>query len=105
MSEYGSSCIGMRSGDNERFLRFWYEINKQKMGIGYSDAKIACLSTKKWFPYCKGGSFRKWYGYNEYVVNWENDGSEIKENTRRVYPQLGDNLSWKISNDQFYFKK
>ena len=105
MSEYGSSCIGMRTGDNERFLRFWYEINKQKMGIGYSDAKIACQSTKKWFPYCKGGSFRKWYGNNEYVVNWENDGSEIKENTRRVYPQLGDNLSWKISNEQFYFKK
>ena len=95
----------MRTGDNERFLRFWYEINKQKMGIGYSDAKIACQSTKKWFPYCKGGSFRKWYGNNEYVVNWENDGSEIKENTRRVYPQLGDNLSWKISNEQFYFKK
>lgn len=66
MSEYGSSCIGMRTGDNERFLRFWYEINKQKMGIGYSDAKIACQSTKKWFPYCKGGSFRKWYGNNEY---------------------------------------
>ena len=131
MSEYGSSCIGMRTGDNERFLRFWYEINKQKMGIGYSDAKIACQSTKKWFPYCKGGSFRKWYGNREYVVywgengdslssngafrrwygnmdcvvNWENDGSEIKENTRRVYPQLGDNLSWKISNEQFYFKK
>ena len=55
--------------------------------------------------YILAPSFRKWYGNNEYVVNWENDGSEIKENTRRVYPQLGDNLSWKISNEQFYFKK
>lgn len=105
MSDYGSSCIGMRTGDNERFLRFWFEVKTEKMGINYSNAKEACESKKKWFPYCKGGSFRKWYGNNEYVVNWENDGYEIKENTRRVYPQLGDNLGWKISNEQFYFKK
>ena len=42
-------------------------------------------------------------GNAEYVVNWEDDGQEIKANTRRVYPQLGDNLSWKISNEQHYF--
>ena len=60
---------------------------------------------KKWVPYLKGGNFRKWYGNHEYVVNWEFDGAEIKENTRRVYPQLGDNLGWKISNENFYFKE
>ena len=105
MADFGSSCIGMRTGDNERFLRYWYEIKIDKMGIGYENADEAQKSHKKWFPYCKGGSFRKWYGNNDYVVNWENDGYEIKENTRRVYPQLGDNLGWKISNEQFYFKK
>ena len=105
MSDFGSSCIGMRTGDNERFLRFWSEVAHNKLGLGYIDANAACKSKKKWFPYCKGGSFRKWYGNNDYVVNWENDGFEIKENTRRVYPQLGDNLGWKISNEQFYFKK
>lgn len=105
MKSYGDSCIGMRTGDNERFLRFWFEVNQDKFGQKYNNADAACKSAKKWFPYCKGGSFRKWYGNNDYVVNWENDGCEIKENTRRVYPQLGDNLSWKISNEQYYFKK
>ena len=105
MSDYGASCIGMRTGDNERFLRLWHEIDINKMGIGYCSSIEAKKSGLKWFPYCKGGSFRKWYGNNEYVVNWENDGYEIKENTKRVYPQLGDNLGWKISNEQFYFRK
>ena len=103
MSDYGNSCIGMRTGDNARFLRFWFEISGQKFGIGYSSAEEALKSKKKWFPYCKGGSFRKWYGNNEYLVNWENDGFEIKENTRKVYPYLGDNLGWKISNENYYF--
>lgn len=105
MSDFGSSCIGMRTGDNERFLRFWSEVGQEKFGIGYKSAKEAQSSGKKWFPYCKGGSFRKWYGNNDYVVNWENDGFEIKENTKRVYPYLGDKLGWKISNEQYYFQK
>lgn len=104
MSDFGTSCIGMRTGDNERFLRYWYEIDYIKFGTNYSNANEARSSKKKWFPYCKGGSFRKWYGNNEYVVNWENDGLEIKENTKKIYPQLGDNLGWKISNEQFYFR-
>ena len=104
MADFGDSCIGMRTGDNNRFLRFWFEIDMQKFGVGYSSSEEAANSKKKWFPYCKGGSFRKWYGNNEYLVNWENDGFEIKENTRKVYPYLGDNLGWKISNENYYFQ-
>ena len=104
-SDYGSSCIGMRTGDNERFLRLWEEIDYTKLGLDYHSAEEAEESCKKWFPYCKGGSFRKWYGNNDYVVNWEKNGFEIKENTKRVYPYLGDNLGWKISNEQFYFQR
>lgn len=104
MSDYGDSCIGMRTGDNARFLRLWYEIATPKFGIGFPNSDEARISGKKWFPYCKGGSFRKWYGNNEYLVNWEDDGYEIKENTRRVYPYLGDNLGWKISNENYYFQ-
>lgn len=103
--DYGNSCIGMRTGDNERFLRLWYEVNVDRFEIGCNSAEETINSGKKWFPYCKGGTFRKWYGNNDYVVNWENDGYEIKENTKRVYPQLGDNLAWKISNEQYYFHK
>ena len=68
-------------------------------------AKEIVENKVKWVPYNKGGEYRKWYGNQEYVVNWENDGNEIKENTRKVYPELGDNLSWKISNEPLYFKE
>ena len=95
--DYGFAGIGMRTGDNERFLRLWYEVSA-------SNFSITSKSTIKWIPYNKGGSFRKWYGNNEYVVNWENDGKEIKDNTRLKYPELGDNLGWKISNEKYYFK-
>lgn len=95
----------MRTGDNARFLRFWFEVSRNKTGIRLASAKMAEESKMKWFPYCKGGPFRRWYGNNEYVVNWEDNGYEIKENTRLVYPQLGDNLGWKISNEHYYFKK
>lgn len=95
--------IGMRTGDNDRFLRFWHEIERTKMYCSCANAEEALRVHAKWIPYNKGGEFRRWYGNNEYVVNWENDGKEIKDNTRRVYPQLGDNLGWKISNEQYYF--
>ena len=105
LKEIASPCIGMRTGDNARFLREWYEVDDNKVGIGYSSAIDAKNSNKKWFPYNKGGAFRRWYGNNELVVNWENDGAEIKAETRRRYPMLGENLSWKISNEKFYFRK
>jgi len=95
----------MRTGNNERFLRLWYEPNFRKIGFGYSSAKDANGHGAKWIPYNKGGEFRKWYGNLDYIVNWEDNGFEIKENTRKVYPQLGENLGWKISNEQYYFKE
>ncbi len=105
LDKIAKPCIGMRTGNNNRFLRFWAEISKEKIGFGFRNNIDAQNSGLKWFPYNKGGEFRKWYGNNEYVVNWYNDGYEIKENTKKVYPQLGDNLGWKISNEQFYFKE
>ena len=95
----------MRTGDNERFLRLWTEVSNEKAKMNCTSKKEAIDSGFKWFPYNKGGEFRKWYGNLWYVVNWENDGSEIKELVRKVYPQLGDNLGWKISNEDKYFCK
>ncbi len=69
---------GMATADNNRFLRFWTEVNISKVGFGFKSRELAKDSKLKWFPYNKGGEFRKWYGNNEYVVNWENDGLEIK---------------------------
>lgn len=98
LDSFGRLCLGMRTGDNDRFLRRWYEVDFNKVGLAGM-----VVSSAKWYPYNKGGEYRKWYGNLEYVVNWENNGYEIKENTKKVYPQLGDNLGWKISNEDKYF--
>ena len=68
--EFASPKQGIKTADKDRFLRFWHEINYERSSI--FDSNI-----DKWFPCNKGGAFRKWYGNNEYVVNWENDGYEI----------------------------
>ncbi|WP_092090790.1 BREX-1 system adenine-specific DNA-methyltransferase PglX [Pisciglobus halotolerans] len=65
---------GMITGNNEIFIRLWHEISANKFGAEISDREAAVKGHKKWFPYSKGGNYRKWYGNNEYVVNWENDG-------------------------------
>lgn len=105
IEDYSFAGIGMRTGDNSRFLRHWYEVAKDNMIIGCKSKNEQIVSHCRWVPYNKGGEFRRWYGNNEYVVNWLNDREEIKENTRRTYPELGDNLGWKISNEQYYYKK
>ena len=105
LKSLGRVTLGMRTGDNERFLRLWYEISNTKFCYVAHSAKQACISGAKWFPYNKGGEYRKWYGNTESVVNWQNNGFEIKENTRRVYPQLGDNLGWKITSEDKYFTR
>jgi type II restriction/modification system DNA methylase subunit YeeA len=97
------AMTGMRTGDNERFLRHWPEVSWGSIGLNYTKEK-ALGSGKKWFPYNKGGGFNKWYGNNELLVNWEDDGKEIKDLTRKNYPQLGDNLGWKITNEPMYFQ-
>ncbi|WP_353097051.1 BREX-1 system adenine-specific DNA-methyltransferase PglX [Tissierella praeacuta] len=69
---------GMATADNNRFLRYWQEVNYSK--ISFENSKNDNYFNEKWFPYNKGGAFRKWYGNNEYIVNWEHDGFEIKNN-------------------------
>lgn len=95
--------VGMRTGDNARFLRLWFEVNA--CDIAFEQGSKEVSYNKKWFPYLKGGEFRRWYYNYDYVVNWKNDGEEIKENTRKVYPQLGDNLGWKITSESEYFRE
>lgn len=105
LKNLGRVTLGMRTGDNTRFLRLWHEVSIDKFCYNADSAESAQSSGAKWFPYNKGGEFRKWYGNTESVVNWGNDGYEIKENTRRTYPQLGDNLGWKITSEDKYFTR
>ena len=72
---------GMTTADNNRFLRFWYEVEQKKIAI-------------KWFRTHKGGEFRRWYGNDENVVNWENNGIELKSFSGSV-----------IRNEDYYFKR
>jgi hypothetical protein len=81
----GDTRQGMATSDNNRFLRHWFEVNILKVGFNCPNSDVAYLSKKKWFPYNKGGSYRKWYGNNEYLVNWEDNGKEILDYATKLY--------------------
>ncbi|NEG61006.1 BREX-1 system adenine-specific DNA-methyltransferase PglX [Pantoea agglomerans] len=79
---------GMATGDNEKFLRYWFEISTNEIGFKIADNSQSVTSQKKYFPYIKGGNFRRWAGNLSYVVNWFNDGQALKsfadEKTGRI---------------------
>ncbi len=78
IAEVAKPRVGQNTGDNERFLRLWHEIEFGKIGFGVGHNDLP-TSPYKWIPYSKGGAFRRWYGNYYYVINWENDGKEIKD--------------------------
>ena len=78
LGNLADSKQGLATADNNRFLREWYEVDFCKIKFDCKTLDEAKESGFKWFPYNKGGEFRKWYGNNDYIVNWENDGFEIK---------------------------
>lgn len=92
---------GLITSDNKRFLRLWHEIGYDNIGFMCKDSKLALLSNKKWFPHNKGGYYRKWYGNSEYVINWQNDGEEIKDYASKLYVSY----SRQIMNEKYYFKQ
>ena len=78
-AQYCKACSGLKTGDNERFTHMWYEVCFAKIGIAISNTELAKKSNYKWFPYNKGGNGRCWFGNRELVVNFENDGAEIRQ--------------------------
>ena len=100
LGEIGEAKQGLATADNNRFLRLWNEVNYNKIGYNMSNSQEALESKKKWFPCNKGGSFRKWYGNQEIIVNWENDGYEIKN----FYDEKG-KLRSRPQNIDYYFKE
>ena len=91
---------GLATGDNNKFIRLFHEVAFNKINFQATDCENSRQSKHKWFPYNKGGSFRKWYGNNDYVVNWENDGIEI-----RNFKDEKGNLRSRPQNTDYYFKK
>lgn len=78
LSAVCSPTQGLATADNARFLRLWFEVSRSRIGFGFENAASAARSGLKWFPITKGGPFRRWYGNITYVVNWENNGTELK---------------------------
>lgn len=99
LGKIADSKQGLATADNNRFVREWYEIQKNKICFSANSIQESIDSRKKWFPYNKGGEFRKWYGNNDYVVNWENDGYEI-----RHFVDSKGKLRSRPQNTAFYFK-
>jgi hypothetical protein len=77
LGEIAQPRVGLQTGDNFRFLRFWWEAGLDRIGFGCKNTREAQATGKRWFPYMKGGGFKRWYGNQEYVVNWERDGKEL----------------------------
>ena len=94
LSDYAQTKQGFATGDNDRFLRFWFEVGKNNSVLDQQPDYSRDKLTGKWFPCNKGGTYRKWYGNNNYVANWENDGFEMSSFKGSV-----------IRNPQFYFKE
>ena len=94
LADIADTKQGFATGDNNRFLKFWQEIDWSTVGLGFESRESARESSRKWFPSNKGGSYRKWYGNNIYVANWENDGSEMRAFSGSV-----------IRNPQYYFRQ
>ncbi len=100
LGKVADSKQGLATADNNRFLREWYEVENSRIKYDAHSCSEAEDSGKKWFPYNKGGEFRKWYGNNDYVVNWEMNGFEI----RNFYDEKG-KLRSRPQNTDFYFRK
>lgn len=100
LSSFANVPKGLSTGSVDRFMRFWYEVNDKNINYECSDCEDTENTKEKWYPYAKGGTFRRWNGNLEYVVNWKNNGFEVKifvdnKGKQRSRPQ----------NTAYYFKK
>ena len=84
---------GMSTGENATYLRLWWEVGRSNFASEEASRETAKESKKRWFPYNKGGEYRKWYGNNDYVVNWYDDGCDLRAFDRAV-----------LRNQDYFFK-
>ena len=102
LGDVAESAVGLRTSDNFRFLRFWWEVGLERIAFDCRDRDEAQATSRRWFPYMKGGAYRKWYGNQEYVVNWWQDGTEVAEAIIQAYPYLG--RPW-LGGINYYFRE
>jgi hypothetical protein len=82
---------GLATTDNKRFVRQWDEVEKNEIG-------------EKWFPYVKGAGSERWFSPISHVVNWQNNGEEIKDAVQKKYPYLKGKTAWVVKNEEYYFR-
>ena len=100
VGDVAKPCQGLVTGNNERFIRLWSEISIIRIKFDTGSIEDTEFCSEKWFPYNKGGEFRRWYGNNDYVVNWEHNGYDI----RNFLDEKG-KLRSRPQNTQHYFKE
>jgi hypothetical protein len=100
LRDIAEATLGMTSSNNDRFIRLWSEVSIVKVGFGCRSHDEAFESGMKWFPYNKGGSFRKWYGNNEFLINWEHRGAEVMNYAAEKYGSA----TKQIRNIPLFFK-
>jgi type II restriction/modification system DNA methylase subunit YeeA len=93
---------GMSTSDNKLYLRYWFEVSSQD--IGFEAKSKNDTHIRKWYVYLKGGTFRRWYGNYDYVINWKDDGYEIKRVSNIKYPYLKGNLDFVLGGQMWFFK-
>ncbi len=94
---------GLSTSDNDRFLKLWFEPDIHNIGFGFETREAAADSGLKWFPYNKGGEYRKWYGNNNYVINWQYDGEELR--AWADYLNTHGTSMGRLVSQEFYYKK
>lgn len=77
LGEVAPAKQGLATADNERFLRQWFEVSADRSYMRARDREDAKASGARWFPHNKGGEYRKWWGNQNFVINWQDDGSEL----------------------------
>lgn len=93
LGNIADSKQGIATADNNKYLRLWYEVSVENVKFDAKTHEEASLCSEKWYPYNKGGEFRKWYGNNDFVVNWYRDGKDLRNDRKAV-----------LRNRPFYFK-
>jgi hypothetical protein len=99
LGDWADIKLGLTTGSNETFVKRWPEVSFARLGLGFSSSNLALASKKKWFPYNKGGDFRRWYGNNENVINWAEDGRDV----RNFGVEEGKIRSY-LRNSNYYFR-